>query len=54
MNLYRIFQEALQNINKYAHASIVTIAIAKSETGISIQIADNGKGFDFQKEKNKS
>jgi signal transduction histidine kinase len=51
MNLYRIFQEALQNINKYADASIVTIAIAKSETGISIQIADNGKGFDVTQTK---
>jgi signal transduction histidine kinase len=51
MNLYRIFQEALQNINKYADASIVTITIAKSETGISIQIADNGKGFDVTQAK---
>jgi signal transduction histidine kinase len=51
MNLYRIFQEALQNINKYADASIVTITIAKSETGISIQIADNGKGFDVTQTK---
>ncbi|WP_281635179.1 tetratricopeptide repeat-containing sensor histidine kinase [Flavobacterium marginilacus] len=46
MNLYRIFQEALQNINKYADANLITIAIAKNETSISIQIADNGKGFD--------
>lgn len=51
MNLYRIFQEALQNSNKYADASIVTIVIAKSETGISIQIADNGKGFDVTQTK---
>jgi len=51
MNLYRIFQEALQNINKYADAHVITIAIAKSETGISIQIADNGKGFDLTQSK---
>lgn len=51
MNLYRIFQEALQNINKYADASTVTIAIAKSETGISIQISDDGKGFDTTQSK---
>ncbi|PJJ08103.1 signal transduction histidine kinase [Flavobacterium sp. 1] len=51
MNLYRVFQEALQNINKYADAYIITIAIAKSETGISIQIADNGKGFDLTQAK---
>ena len=51
MNLYRIFQEALQNINKYAEANVITITIAKSETGISIQIADNGKGFDVTQSK---
>lgn len=51
MNLYRIFQEALQNINKYAEAYTIKIAIAKSETGISIQIADNGKGFDVTQSK---
>lgn len=51
MNLYRVFQEALQNINKYADACVITIAIAKSETGISIQIADNGKGFDVTQTK---
>ena len=46
MNLYRIFQEALQNINKYADANTISIKIAKSDTGISVKIADNGKGFD--------
>lgn len=51
MNLYRIFQEALQNINKYADAHVIKIAIAKSETGISIQIADNGKGFEITQTK---
>jgi signal transduction histidine kinase/tetratricopeptide (TPR) repeat protein len=51
MNLYRIFQEALQNINKYADANIITIAIAKNETGFCIQIADNGKGFDIMQKK---
>ena len=48
MNLYRIFQEALQNINKYAEANLITIAITKNETSIRIQIADNGKGFEIQ------
>jgi signal transduction histidine kinase len=51
MNLYRIFQEALQNSNKYADASKITITIAKSETGVSIQITDNGKGFDVTQTK---
>ncbi len=48
MNLYRIFQEALQNINKYADANLITIAITKNETSIGVQIADNGKGFETQ------
>ena len=51
MNLYRIFQEALQNINKYADATTIRIVIAKSETGISIQIFDNGKGFNVTQTK---
>ena len=48
MNLYRIFQEALQNINKYAEANLITITITKNETSIRIQIADNGKGFEIE------
>lgn len=47
MTTYRIFQEAFHNIHKYADASIVKVTLAKNSTGISIQISDNGKGFNI-------
>lgn len=42
---YRIVQEALTNICKYADASEVTITI-HSNTHLQITVQDNGKGFD--------
>jgi signal transduction histidine kinase len=46
--LYRIFQEALTNIGKYAQANKVTL-IAKQQDGmISFLIEDDGKGFDVR------
>ena len=49
MNLYRIFQEALQNIHKYAKANHVTAKITKTEKNIYILIHDNGVGFNHKK-----
>lgn len=46
INLYRIVQEALQNMNKYAQATKVKIAIKASPVGLTLVIADNGIGFD--------
>lgn len=46
MHLYRILQEALQNIDKYAKASEVSITILDLKKAIAIAIKDNGKGFD--------
>ena len=51
MNLYRIFQEALQNIHKYAKATHVTANITKTEKNIHILIHDNGIGFNHKKTK---
>jgi two-component system sensor histidine kinase UhpB len=45
INIYRIFQESLTNIGKYAQASSLQVVI-KAEAGqVSFLIADNGKGF---------
>jgi signal transduction histidine kinase len=38
--------EALQNVAKYAEASRVTIALARSNGGLSFTITDDGVGFD--------
>ncbi|MER2107357.1 MAG: ATP-binding protein [Solibacillus sp.] len=46
INLYRVIQEALHNVVKYAQASEVAIRIVKHGTNIEMTIRDNGQGFD--------
>lgn len=53
LNLYRIFQEVVQNIIKHSKANTVTILI-KTEPVISLQVTDNGKGFNPSNVENKS
>jgi signal transduction histidine kinase len=38
--------EALQNVAKYASASLVTIALARADGHLSFSVADDGVGFD--------
>ena len=45
MNLYRIIQEAIQNINKYAKANNVLLEFKKEENKLLLIINDDGKGF---------
>lgn len=45
INVYRIIQEALQNIDKYAQATKVILSMKKVGESIQIQITDNGIGF---------
>ncbi|WP_264544139.1 MULTISPECIES: sensor histidine kinase [Flavobacterium] len=51
MHLYRIFQESLQNIYKYAKAKNVLAVINKVDNQINIEIKDDGQGFDVKKSK---
>lgn len=46
INLYRILQEALQNIEKYAEAKKVTVTMFHKENQLNLEIIDDGKGFD--------
>lgn len=46
INLYRILQEALQNIAKYAEAKKVTLNMFYKENQLYLEIMDDGKGFD--------
>jgi signal transduction histidine kinase len=48
--LYRIAQEALTNISKYAHATQVEIHLVTIDDRLKLTIADNGQGFDFQQQ----
>jgi two-component system, NarL family, sensor kinase len=45
LQVYRIIQEALSNIIKYAEAVAAKIIIREGNDGLMIQIKDNGKGF---------
>jgi signal transduction histidine kinase len=47
--LYRLIQESLNNIQKHADATRVTIKLAASFPHIMLRIEDNGKGFDVEK-----
>ena len=51
--LYRIAQEAINNITKHSEADKATISISSCENCISLNIADNGKGFDTDKHDSK-
>lgn len=44
--LYRIVQESLTNILKHSGTRSATVTIKKSQDGITLQVADNGKGFE--------
>lgn len=47
--LFRIVQEVLNNIVKHAVASYITMHLHYDEFNLSIEINDNGKGFDLNK-----
>jgi signal transduction histidine kinase len=44
--LFRISQEALNNIKKHASASQVAIRLSQKEDVVQLEIEDNGRGFD--------
>jgi signal transduction histidine kinase len=47
--LYRIIQEALNNVIKYAKAKNVTIRLGEKEDCLELKIKDDGIGFDATK-----
>lgn len=49
VNLYRILQEALQNIVKYAKADLVKLNFDVDDNNIVMYIEDNGVGFKIKK-----
>jgi signal transduction histidine kinase len=54
MNLYRIVQEALNNVHKHAGAKSVEVMLERRENLIVLIIADNGKGFVPEDKDNRS
>ena len=47
LTVYRIVQESLTNIGKYASASRVVVSVHNYPTYVAVQIQDNGNGFDM-------
>ncbi len=52
LSLFRIVQESLTNIYKYAQTKEAEVLVMKNQT-LCIQISDQGKGFDPQRKSNR-
>ncbi|MDH0201023.1 CHASE3 domain-containing protein [Comamonas aquatica] len=47
LTIYRMVQESLTNIGKYAKASHIQVTVHRYPTYVAVQIKDNGEGFDL-------
>ncbi len=45
MLVYRVIQEALNNVWKHAKATVIQLDISFEDRQINVSVADNGKGF---------
>ena len=43
--IFRIFQEALTNITRHAHASRISVALRQTGNSVSLSVKDNGIGI---------
>lgn len=48
LTAYRMVQESLTNISKYAEASEASIVMKNYGNHVVVEVADNGRGFDLQ------
>jgi signal transduction histidine kinase len=44
--LFRVTQEALSNVVRHAHATLVTVTLAQERNGVRLEVKDDGVGFD--------
>ena len=51
--LFRIIQESLTNVTRHANADKVQVSLLQNNGTLVLQIQDDGKGFDKEKEANK-
>ena len=51
INLYRILQESLQNINKYANANAIHVEFKREIDNLFLEISDDGIGFNVNRAK---
>ena len=54
INIYRLIQEALNNVRKHARAQNVTVRLAASFPKIILRVEDDGQGFDLEKRRRAS
>jgi PAS domain S-box-containing protein len=48
--LYRVMQEAVQNIARHSHATKVDVRLHQNDSCLVLEVHDNGKGFDTSRE----
>jgi signal transduction histidine kinase len=48
--IYKILQEALENVAKHSKANLVHLFLSKSNSTIELTLQDNGEGFDIKRE----
>ena len=46
--IYRVMQEALNNIAKHSEADLVHLSLKKQDNRVELGIKDNGRGFDLE------
>jgi signal transduction histidine kinase/ligand-binding sensor domain-containing protein len=46
MNIYRIAQEAINNLVKHSGATEAAVALKRTAAGVKLVVSDNGRGFD--------
>ncbi len=51
VQLYRVAQAALANVARHAHATIAQVRLSRDEHGLSLEIEDDGQGFDAKRMK---
>jgi signal transduction histidine kinase len=52
LTVYRLVQEALTNISKYAKATEVQVRLASEQGEVRVSVRDNGIGFDMEAPRN--
>ena len=50
ITVFRVVQESLTNVQKHAAASQVDVSLSFNQGGLSLQIKDNGQGFEPNEE----
>lgn len=53
LHVFRIVQECLNNVKKYAEASSIVLSITGQDNELRFTIEDNGKGFDSSEQKSR-